>query len=256
MEFNTKKSVTMSLGPNFEKRWFGINGVELPSVENFVYLGLPLSRESSNSGFFEDKFKKVERAFYSLYGLGCKPRHLSPSSIGFIYKQYCQSIIRYGLECLYLPEYKIKEFNVRQNIMLKQAIGLSKFALSTPLLNALKVEKITEVYMKQKLYFYKQIMANSLSKTVFNFLKEFYPRNKAPRESYLKQLELVNRQIGFSVTLETYRKSLSDLSKIFFCKNKGLFDSVCSLILKMDTDKKDENLWKTHRGELSVLLYN
>jgi hypothetical protein len=34
--------------------------------------------------------------------------------------------------------------------MLKQAIGFSKFAVSTPLLNVLKVEKITEVYLKQK----------------------------------------------------------------------------------------------------------
>ena len=256
MEFNVKKSVTMSLGPGFESKSFKINGSELPTVDSFVYLGLPLSKKSDNNNFFEEKFKKVERAFYSLYGLGCKPRHLSPRSIGFIYKQYCQSIIRYGLECLHLPEYKIKEFNIRQNMMLKQAIGLSKFALSTPLLNALKVEKITEVYMKQKLYFYKQIMSNKLTKQVFNCIKEFYPRNKAPKESYLKQLELVNMQIGFSVSLETYKKSLSDLSNIFLCKNKGLVDSVCSLIYKMDTDKKDENIWKIHRDALSVLLYN
>ena len=134
MEFNSKKSVTMTVGPCFEEKSLSINGTALPVVEQFTYLGLSLSKEPSNIKFFDEKFKKVERSFYSLYGLGCKPRHLSPHSIGFIYKQYCQSIFRYGLECLQLPAYKLNEYNIRQNILLKQAIGLSKFALSTPLL--------------------------------------------------------------------------------------------------------------------------
>ncbi len=47
-----------------------------------------------------------DRSFYSLNGLGCKPRQLSPHSIAFVYKQYCQSIFRYGLECLYLTDKK------------------------------------------------------------------------------------------------------------------------------------------------------
>ena len=139
--------------------------------------------------------------------------------------------------------------------MLKQAIGLSKFALSTPLLNSLRVEKITEVYMKQKLYFYKQIMSNSLSKEAFTYLNEFYPKNKAPKESFVKQLELVNRQIRFSISLETYRKAINDLSDLFLCEN-GESESVSFLLHKMDENKNNEIEWQTHRNSLSVLLYN
>ncbi len=43
---------------------------------------------------------KVERAFYSLYGIGCKPHALNPKTIAFLYKQFCQSIFRYGLDNL------------------------------------------------------------------------------------------------------------------------------------------------------------
>jgi hypothetical protein len=245
----------MTVGPDFEEKSLSINGVALPLVEQITYLGLILSKESSNIGFFDEKFKKVERSFYSLYGLGCKPRHLSPFSIGFIYKQYCQSIFRYGLECLHLPAYKLNEYNTRQNLLLKQAIGLSKFALSTPLLNSLRVEKITEVYMKQKLYFFKQIMSNSLTKVAYDFLKEFYPKNKAPKESFVKQLELVNRQIRFSVCLETYKKAINDLSDLFLCEN-GESESVSFLLRKMDETKYSESEWKIHRNSLSLLLHN
>jgi hypothetical protein len=56
--------------------------------------------------------------------------------------------------------------------MIKQAIGLSKFAVSTPLLNALRVEKISEVYLKQKIYFFKQIMLNNMIKQSQKSLSE------------------------------------------------------------------------------------
>jgi len=113
-------------------------------------------------------------------------------------------------------------------MMLKQAIGLSKYALSTPLLNALRVEKIDEIYLKQKLYFFKQIMSNKLSKDVFLFLKKFYPRNEAPHESYNKQLELVNRRIGFAVSLETCKQALNDISNMYSC----LIDSIYFFFLQ------------------------
>jgi hypothetical protein len=68
--------------------------------------------------------------------------------------------------------------------MLKQAIVLSKFAVSTPLLNVLKVEKITEVYLKQKIYFFKQVMLNNLTKNVFESLHEYYSMRVTPREFF------------------------------------------------------------------------
>jgi hypothetical protein len=37
---------------------------------------------------------------------------------------------------------KLKEYN----IILKQTVGLSKYAVSTPILNVLKVGKISEIY--------------------------------------------------------------------------------------------------------------
>lgn len=38
------------------------------------------------------------------HAMGCKPNGLNPKTIGFIYKQYCQSIFRYGLEFYFMND--------------------------------------------------------------------------------------------------------------------------------------------------------
>jgi hypothetical protein len=255
INFNSKKSVYLQVGPDFEEKSFEINGNTLKKVDNFIYLGLPIDKSPNKTKYFDEKFKKVERSFYSLYGLGCKPKHLSPRSIGFVYKQFCQSIFRYGLECIHLPSYKINEYNTRQNNMIKQAIGLSKFAVSTPLLNALRVEKISEVYLKQKIYFFKQIMLNNLTKTVYDSLKHIYSSKITPKESFCNQIRIVNSQTNFSISIERYKESLIAISKIFLCEQE-LCDRVSSLLDEMDSNKKDEIEWSNSRQALSILLYN
>jgi hypothetical protein len=256
LEFNAKKSVYMSVGKNFENFSFEIKGKKLPVVEEFTYLGLPIKKKNEYTEFFDAKFRKVEKSFYSLYGLGCRPKYLHPKSTAFVYKQYCQSTFTYGLECLYLPSQNINQYNIRQNIMLKQSIGLSKYALSTPLLNVLKIKKISELYFKYKLIFYKQIMANSLTKKVFYALENLYKDKNIPKFSFLKQINLVNLQIGFACSLETYDKSIETLSSVFCEKNIEMCARVSRLLDKMDSDKKDEVLWSQARQELSLLLYN
>jgi hypothetical protein len=256
MEFNAKKSVSLVMGDTiFDTIPFEINGNALPEVDNFIYLGLPLGK-SIRFDYFDEKMKKVERSFYSLYGLGCKPRHLSPHSIAFIYKQYCQSIFRYGLECLYLPDYKLNEYNVRQNILLKQSIGLSKFSVSTPLLNVLNVERITELYCKHKLYFFKQIMINDLTEKVFLELQNHYKNRKSPKTSFIKQLVNVDLQVGFYTSTECVKKSIKIISEKFKCKNIGLCDSVNYVLKELDLNKCIDDAYNNARKILSLLLYN
>ena len=69
MEFNPKKSVclTMSSSKIISQEKFVINGVQLVNVDGFEYLGLPIGSSLFISNFIEEKLKKVERSFYSLW---------------------------------------------------------------------------------------------------------------------------------------------------------------------------------------------
>jgi hypothetical protein len=145
VKFNAKKSISFSLKRPMGT-YFSVEGNKVPVAdEGFVYLGMPIGNNVFTLNHFEGKFLKVEKAFYSLRGLGCRSGLLDPKSIGFIYKQYCQSICKYGLECLTLNEKFLNELNIRQNILLKGAIGLSFRCKSKPLLQCLDIEQIPRI---------------------------------------------------------------------------------------------------------------
>jgi len=76
MEFNPKKSVYMEIGEF--KNIIKMSGIRIPEVSDFIYLGLPIGDMLAKNSFLENKISKVERALYSLFGIGCKPHALNP----------------------------------------------------------------------------------------------------------------------------------------------------------------------------------
>ena len=169
IEFNPKKSCCLNLG-GFDKKsadfQFKLDGIEIPNVSSFQYLGLPIGSEEATNEFLDEKFTKVENAFYSLNGIGCKPNTMHPYVVAFFYKQYCQSIFRYSLENLHLNTTQLKHFENRQNNLLRGAIGLSKYCLMTPLLQCVNVDSMQQLYMKHKILFYNKISNNRLVKEI------------------------------------------------------------------------------------------
>ncbi|RMZ94053.1 hypothetical protein BpHYR1_052931, partial [Brachionus plicatilis] len=115
--------------------YFTLNIKVIPQVQNLVYLGLPIGESEFVSNFIEENWMKVEKSFYSLYGLGCKPKISSPAIVGFLYKQFCQSFFRYHLDLLFI---------------VKRAYGIKKFARFRAMLESVKVESIEQMYLKQK----------------------------------------------------------------------------------------------------------
>ena len=128
MEFNASKSVYSNFGMDVVERNISMGGKSIPFNENLLYLGLPIDNRMFKEKFIDDGFRRVEKCFYSLYGLGCKSGLLNPYTIGYIYKQYCQSVFKYGLELCFISNKNQKELNKRQNILIRRAIVLGKFA--------------------------------------------------------------------------------------------------------------------------------
>ncbi|RNA21537.1 RNA-directed DNA polymerase from mobile element jockey-like [Brachionus plicatilis] len=85
IEFNASKSASML----FEKKSTGLktdfklNGSIIPKVQSLIYLGLPIGNQKSINDFLENKMKKVEKSFYSLNIVGCKPKLMKPETIAF-----------------------------------------------------------------------------------------------------------------------------------------------------------------------------
>ncbi len=98
---------------------FKMDDVVIHNTDGFIYLGLPIGNTEFTENFFCCKMSKVETTMYSLRSLGCKSNNMNPKTIFFIYKRYCQSIITFGLENIYLSSTFLSHLNVRQNVLLK-----------------------------------------------------------------------------------------------------------------------------------------
>jgi len=85
IDFNANKSVALIIQKKITKDCpsFKLNKAEIPIVNNTIYLGLPFGDNKFISEYFEEKWKKVEKSFYFLYGLGCKAKMSSPDLIAF-----------------------------------------------------------------------------------------------------------------------------------------------------------------------------
>ncbi|RNA19720.1 hypothetical protein BpHYR1_040276 [Brachionus plicatilis] len=60
----------------------------------------------------------VEKSFYSLNSIGCKPKLMKPETIAFLSKQFSQSIFRYHLDNIFINEKSLKEFDIRETLRL------------------------------------------------------------------------------------------------------------------------------------------
>ena len=230
VRFNPAKSTSYSLyrpaGASFI-----VNETVIPSTDiGFIYLGMPIGTHNFVADHFNCKFAKVERSFYSLRGIGCCVAMLPPKSLAYIYKQFCQSICRYGMECLYIDDKTLGVLNVRQNVLLKHALGLNSRCRTKPLLHCLNVDQIGQIYQKHKLFGIKQFLSNDLSASVFNWLSYNYSYYVKPnKRSFFYQLDKLGASFdGFNFNSISQARSLIDSE--FMCNDIELVTLVADLL--------------------------
>ena len=163
---------------------------------------------------------------FSLYPIGCKPRTMRPSTVSFLYKQFCQSILRYSMDIIHISDKKLKELDTRQNILVKNTIGISKFTRTKPLYCALKLESISQIYLKHKVFFLSQILGNYICREVFLTIRKMNRVSTGVDTSYNKQLGVL--EFKLSIDCLEYEKSLiiGLINDVFMCANQGLLESV------------------------------
>jgi hypothetical protein len=219
IEFNPKKSVSVTFNSKgeTEEQIFKMSDESIPSVNGFIYLGLPIGNNGFVDEYIEEQFKKVQRSIFSLYSMGFKPKMVSPQTMGFVYKQYCQPTFRYCLENIKIPGKKLDELDVRQNTLIKNAIGLNKFVRTTPLLQCLKVESMRQLYKKRKVLFIKSIKQSQVCAYIYEHMRKKYSRQmvfKKNNKSYINQIIQIEKEL--KIDIEEYDlnviRSLIELS--------------------------------------------
>ena len=220
----------------------------LKTVSSLIYLGLPIGDKIFIDKWFEKKFKKVERAFFSIRKVGTHAGMINPKCLCFIYRQYCQSICTYGLEILSISKPLLKQIEVRQNILIKTSLGLSKYFKSTPLFKAIGIPRITELYFLFKVYFLKQIRSNGLADRVFKELLKTGLRHRKLGSSYFGQIADVSGFLGTDCLIMQESLACDLIKARFSCLDNVLVDQINNIFNNWDTVKDSRTLLKSLFG--------
>ena len=110
--------------------------------------------------------------------------------------------------------------------MIKMSLGISKYSRSTPLLDALEIRRISELYQTYKIQFLEQVTRNGKCLKVFEELLVVNQGMKKTGDSFFSQIARLSNLLGYDVFNTSKDKVKSDIRKRFECLNLGLLDSL------------------------------
>jgi hypothetical protein len=261
IKFNSKKSISLRLNHHQDlcklKPKFFLDGKILEVASNLIYLGLPVGDRKFIQEFWNNKFAKTEKALYSLNGIGCHPNGLSPIVLAKIYKIYCQPIFMYGLENVNISPKQLKELDKRQSILFKKIIGISKFARTTPLFEALGIDSVSKLYYKFKILFFYQIRNVLITKNIFSFLSNVY----STEFSYINNVKTVITEIyqpndnadWFNVSI--MKKDFILLINNYFFKDAYFANKIYNLFTMADQDNNNKEFYLNIIKNLLVIKF-
>ena len=257
IKFNTSKCVNLTMHPAQTKNKriakLYLNGAQLTQKYDIIHLGLPIGSNLFIKNYWTEKMRSTVKSFYSLNGIGIRPFAMHPLSIAKIYRIYCQPKFLYGLEMVHINKATIEELNSTQATLIKMNLTLSKYAKSTPLLNALRIESIKHLYSKFKIIFIKQLKQIPFTSSILNFLNNYYRVNNCPEQSFISQAFEVNRLLSIDILASNSKLALKELENHFQNTDTEVINKILNICTMMFEDKARS---KIYRDILAVLLYN
>jgi hypothetical protein len=142
--------------------------------------------------------------------------------------------MKFGFEFVYLRKSFLSKLDIRQNILLKNILGIHHRARFKIVLNIMKVEQVSLLYEKHKVFGWTQCTKNSLTEKIFDSLSLVNSKNKLSYLSYLNQLSLVvgSKELGHCIVFVTLFLYLLKIFTFCISSSESLTEPVkfCSFL--------------------------
>ena len=152
LNFNPQKSECIIVGGNpftTSPKWH-LNGEQLPVRDSIVYLGTVIG-DRNGEKHTESRLRKATKSFYSLQGCGLNAHGVSPNTGLHIYNTAVRSTMTYGCSAVHISGKYLKKLDQLQGKIIKSILGIPYSSRTTPLLNALELETVTDSVHKASL---------------------------------------------------------------------------------------------------------
>ena len=139
---------------------------------------------------------------------------------------------------LYISKTTLRELNTTQASLIKMNLKVSKYAKSSPLLDALRVESIKNLYNKFKILFVKQLRMIPFTKSLLEYLDDYYYDRQCPNESFIGQIIDTNRLLAINVLEVSSKSALTTLKKFFQATSEELKVKILNISSMMSENKE------------------
>ena len=171
LSFNATKTECVTFGKCHlepSPSW-SLNGTKLSEETKLSYLGAVLSND--NHAHVHKRMQACRQKFFSLQGAGMCPNGVKPNVAAHLWKSALQPVLSYACQSLPLYKTDIQNMDKIQAKLIKTSLGLSKYMRTTPLLNALYINSISDVIDVYTLNMYKMIMfSNTGAKSLYTHI--------------------------------------------------------------------------------------
>ena len=133
-----------------------------------MHLGASLSNTSKTH--IDKRIKACRRAFYPLPSTGLCKGGVSPDTMDHIWNVAVQPVLSYATQSLCLRKSHLQALDRTQSRLLKAALVLSKICKNTPLCQALKIHKISDLINEYTLSLLKSHFNNNSISRKLNLL--------------------------------------------------------------------------------------
>ena len=242
LSFNASKTVCYIHGKNpftVQPEWI-INGEKLQITENINYLGAILGNKNGTS-HCEKRISSCRKSFFALQGAGLCDDGLKVDTSVHVWSAACQSVLAYGCESLYLSKQNRTNLNKLQANHIKCIIGIGNYYRTSPLLQALNMNTMSDMIDFHTVALFKSIMsADSAAKTFNQIMMKQKPSCKKLLFNRAKEICSAKSVNVLQVILNSdsfYKLKTKILYKVKPSEN-GVIDSLRSLLYGNYRDQK------------------
>jgi hypothetical protein len=155
--------------PAKENEMFKIEGKTIEKTYKFKFLGIWLTSDSSNLEHIKKRKKDSMAALMNINNLEFNQNELCIEIKSTMYQSFVRPCLTYGLETLTLTHKEIEELNQHDHKLMKMMIGISKYSYNTQLPRILRIPKLSDVLLTNKLNLLKQLILNDFTRELIRY---------------------------------------------------------------------------------------
>ena len=178
LKFNHNKTNCMISGGNpfVVKPKLYIEKNILSIANNIDYLGATLGDNSGNC-HVKNRISACRKAFYALQSIGLNNPALNIDVGCYLWSVICKSTISYACEAIYLKKSHLRELNKVQAKLIKCMVGIGEKYRTTPLLQALYLNNMSNVIEYNTVVLYQNIMKSNSAARKFYITMSYKKKN-------------------------------------------------------------------------------